>query len=175
MGLRSESTARAAVTRFMLGSVLSFAVIVVGGYFALRGVAVDEAKKDTRDRVEATGRLVESAGLQDGILRGDRGAIRRLDDLVAGQVLGGSIVRVKLWSKSGTILYSDEPALIGTTYRLGADELRLFRTGGAEAELSDLSKPENRFERSQGRLLEAYTTIRTPGGTQVMFEIYQRL
>jgi len=159
----------------MVGSVLSLAVIVVGGYFALRNVAGDEARGDTRDRVRAEGRLVEAAGLDDGILNGDRAAIRRLDDLVLGQIIGGSIVRVKLWSKSGRILYSDEPALIGATYGLGADELRLFRSGGAEAELSDLNKPENRFERGQGKLLEAYTTIRTPNGTQVMFEIYQRL
>jgi two-component system, NarL family, sensor kinase len=159
----------------MVGSALSLAVIVVGGYFALRNVAADEAKGDTRERVRAEGRLVEAAGLDDGILHGDRAAIRRLDDLALGQIIGGSIVRVKLWSKSGRILYSDEPALIGATYGLGADELRLFSKGGAEAELSDLNKPENRFERGQGKLLEAYTTIRTPNGTQVMFEIYQRL
>jgi two-component system, NarL family, sensor kinase len=175
MGLRSQPRAGRAVARFMVGSALSLAVIVVGGYFALRNVAADEAKGDTRERVRAEGRLVEAAGLDDGILHGDRAAIRRLDDLVLGQIIGGSIVRVKLWSKSGRILYSDEPALIGATYGLGADELRLFRSGGAEAELSDLNKPENRFERGQGKLLEAYTTIRTPNGTQVMFEIYQRL
>jgi signal transduction histidine kinase len=164
----------AAVARFMLGSLAAIGVIVVGGFFALRTVAINEAEGDTRDRVRAEGRLVEAAGLQDGIVRGDKSAIRRLDDLVLGQTLGGSIVRVKLWSKSGTILYSDEPALIGKHYRLGADELRLFATGGAQAELSDLSKPENRYERPQGKLLEAHTTIRTPDGTQVLFEIYQR-
>ncbi|HSD77729.1 MAG TPA: ATP-binding protein, partial [Solirubrobacteraceae bacterium] len=59
-------------------------------------------------------------------------------------------------------------------YRLGDDERRLLREGGAEAELSDLSKPENSFERSEGKLLEAHTPIRTPDGSQVLFEIYQR-
>jgi two-component system, NarL family, sensor kinase len=164
----------AAVARFMLGSLAAIGVIVIGGFFALRSVAINEAEGDTRDRVRAEGRLVEAAGLQDGILRGDKSAIRRLDDLVVGQTLGGSIVRVKLWSKSGTILYSDEPALIGKHYGLGEDELRLFATGGAQAALSDLSKPENRYERPQGKLLEAHTTIRTPDGTQVLFEIYER-
>jgi signal transduction histidine kinase len=158
----------------MLGSLVSVAVIVVGGYFALRGVAIDEAKGDTRARVLAGGRLVEAAGLQDGIVRGQRAAIRRLDDLVHSQILGGSIVRVKLWSRSGKILYSDEPVLIGKRYDLGEDERRLFSTGGSEAELSDLNRPENRFERPQGKLLEAYTTVRTPDGTQVLFEIYER-
>jgi signal transduction histidine kinase len=175
---RDRSTAAprvgSAVARFMLGSLAAIAVIVIGGFFALRGVAISEAEHDTRDRVRAEGRLVEAAALKDGIVRGDKAAIRQLDDLVLGRILGGSIVRVKLWAKDGTILYSDEPALIGKRYELGAEELELFDTGGAQAELSDLSKPENRYERQQGKLLEAHTTIRTPSGTQVLFEIYQR-
>ena len=70
---------------------------------------------------------------------------------------------MKLWSKDGTILYSDEPALIGKSFALGEDELRSLRhRAAAEAELSDLAKPENRYERPQGKLLEAHTPIRTP-------------
>lgn len=164
----------AAVARFMLGSLAAIGVIVVGGFFALRSVAIDDAQGDTRERVQAEGRLVAAAGLRNGIVRGDRAAIRRLDDVVLGQILDGAIVRVKLWSESGRILYSDEHALIGKRYGLGDDELALFSTGAARAELSDLSKPENRYERPQGKLLEAHTTIRTPNGTKVLFEIYQR-
>jgi len=171
--LRPRST-RAVVARFMLASLVAIAVIAVGGFFALRQVAIEEAERDTRDRVRAEARLVEAAGLSDGILRGDRAALQRLDDLVLGQVVTGSIVRVKLWSKDGTILYSDEPALIGDRFELGEDERELFDTGGAEAELSDLGRPENRYERPQGKLLEAHTAIRTPNGTQVLFEIYER-
>ena len=163
----------AAVARFMLGSLAAVAVIVVGGFFALRSAAVAEAEDETRDRVVAEGRLVEAAALRDGIVRGDPAAIRALDDLVQAQIRGESIVRVKLWSKTGTILYSDAPELIGQRYELGDEELELFETGGADAELSDLSEPENRFERNRGRLLEAHAMIRTPSGTQVLFEIYQ--
>jgi signal transduction histidine kinase len=158
----------------MLGSVTAVAVIGIGGYLALRHVAVDQAKRETRGRAQAEGQLVESAGLTNGILRGERGAIGKLDDLVLGQILGGPIVRVKLWSRSGKVIYSDEPALIGRRYPLDQGKRRLFKTGGTEAEVSDLNKPENRFERPQGQLLEAYTPIRTPNGTQVMFEIYER-
>lgn len=114
-----------AVARFMLGSLAAIAVIVVGGFFALRNVAIDEAEGDTRDRVRAEARLDEAAGLSDGIVRGDTTAISRLDDLVHGQILGGPIVRVKLWTKRGDVLYSDEDALIGKRYPLGPDELEL--------------------------------------------------
>jgi two-component system, NarL family, sensor kinase len=164
----------AAVTRFMLVSVAAFAVIAVGGYLALRQVALDQAVRETRERAVSAGRIVESAGLTDGVLRRDPAALQRLDDLVLGQVLGGPVVRVKLWTRDGRVLYSDEPQLMGQRYALGDDERELFTRGGAEAEVSDLSKPENRYERSQGKLLEAYTTIRAPNGRQVLFELYER-
>src|SRR3954452_21199338 len=163
-----------AVARFVLGTLAAIAVVVVGGFFALRSVTIKEAERNTRDQVQAQGRLVESGGLTDGVLRGDARALERLDNLVLGQVLSPSIVRVKVWSQDGRILYSDEPALIGRHFNLAPDELSLFHAGGAEAELSDLSKPENRYERQEDKLLEAHTTIRTPNGTQVLFEIYQR-
>ncbi len=158
----------------MLGSLLAIAVVVIGGFFALRSIAVDEARRDTRERVAVDGHLVEAAALTDGVLRGRRAALARLDDVVLGQILGSSIVRVKLWSADGTILYSDEPSLIGRHYGLDPEAARVLRTGGSEAELSDLSKPENALERPAGKLLEAYTPIRTPNGTPVLFEIYQR-
>src|SRR4051812_5543961 len=164
----------AAVARFVAGTLVAIVVVVVGGFFALRSVTTNEAERNTRQQVEQQGRLVETGALTDGGLRGGPRPLGRLDDVVLGQVLSPSIVRVKIWSKDGRILYSDEPALIGKRYKLGEEEQELFRKGGADAEVSDLSKPENRYERQERKLLEAHTTIRTPDGTQVLFEIYQR-
>src|SRR4051795_1524833 len=158
--------ASSAIARFMLGSLAAIAVTVVGGFFVLRSIAISEAERDTRERVLIEGRLIEAAGLDDGVLTGDPKALARLDDVVQGEVLGESVVRVKLWGRDGTILYSDEPRLIGQHYGLDPEDAELFETGGADAELSDLSEPENRFERQDGKLLEAYTTIRTPNKTQ---------
>jgi len=166
--------ASSAVARFMLGSLAAIAVVVVGGFFALRSVTIREAERDTRGRVELQGAVVESAGLTDGVLREDPAALAQLDDAVAARILSPSVVRVKLWSRDGRVLYSDEPAIIGRRFGLGREERELFTEGGADAELSDLSKPENRYERQEGRLLEAHTVIRTPDGTPVLFETYQR-
>jgi signal transduction histidine kinase len=41
--------------------------------------------------------------------------------------------------------------------------------------VSDLGRPENELDRGRGRLIEAYTRIRTPSGTPLLFEIYQTL
>src|SRR6185436_13742813 len=95
-----------AVTRFMLGSLAAIAVILVGGFFALRDVATKEAERDTRERVLLEGKLIEAAALENGVLTGDPEALRRLDDIVQGQILGETVVRVKVWARDGTILYS---------------------------------------------------------------------
>jgi two-component system, NarL family, sensor kinase len=162
-----------AVGRFLLGTMAAILVVGIGGFFALRSVAIDESERATQERVEDLGKLVEG-DLRDGILRRDPEAIASLDDTIASRVLSGSIVRVKLWARDGTVLYSDEPAIIGKRYKLGDEEAELIEDGGADAELSDLSKPENRYERPQGKLLEAHTRIRTPNGTPVLFELYER-
>ena len=40
--------------------------------------------------------------------------------------------------------------------------------------MSDLSKPENHYERSQGKLLEVYLPVETPSGKPLLFEAYYR-
>ena len=74
---------------------------------------------------------------------------------------------------TGQILYSDEPRLIGHTYRLGREDSDVLAHGGVVAEVSDLRAPENRYEGSFGQLMEVYARIRTPKGTPLLFETYQ--
>ena len=90
------------------------------------------------------------------------------------RVLSGDVVSVRLWTAEGTIVYADDPELIGRQYDLGPDELEILDHGGAEAELSDLSKPENAGQRAFGELLEVYLRVRTPEGKPLLFEVYQR-
>ena len=131
-------------------------MIVTGGYFVLRSVAIDEAKRKTRTKVLESGQLVESA-VSDGLVTGD---VRRgctIDDLVVARVLSGSIVRVKIWSTDGRVLYSDDPAQVGGRYALGEDEQRDPPRRRREVEVSNLDRPENALDRGQGKLIEAYT------------------
>ncbi len=164
---------RSVVIRFAVGTLAAFVVAVVGGYFVLRSVAIDEAKGQTRTRVREAANVVEPT-VGNGLLTGRGDAVRSVDDVVVGRVLSDSIVRVKIWSTAGRVLYSDNPEEIGHSYALSDDQHRLLRNGGAQVEVSDLSRPENALDRQEGRLIEAYTRIRTPSGTPMLFEIYQR-
>jgi two-component system, NarL family, sensor kinase len=166
-------TATSVIARFAAGTLVAIAVAVVGGYFVLRSVAIDEAKRQTRTRAQESANLVEAI-VSDGLLKGRRDAINNVDNVVVGRILSDSIVRVKIWSPGGRVLYSDDPAEIGGRYPLSAEQHRLLRHGGAQVEVSNLDRPENRLDRQDGRLLEAYTRIRAPSGTPMLFEIYQR-
>jgi signal transduction histidine kinase len=48
------------------------------------------------------------------------------------------------------------------------------RDGGVHGVVSDLSRPENRYERGQGDLLEVYMGVKGPAGQPLMFEAYER-
>jgi signal transduction histidine kinase len=93
---------------------------------------------------------------------------------VRARVLRDPVVRVKIWDPTGRIVYSDEPRLIGTRYDLGEDERGSIRDGSVDAEVSDLGRPENRFERRYHKLLEVYLPVRTTSGSPLLFESYQR-
>lgn len=160
--------------RFALGSAAAIAVAGIGGYFALRSVAIDAAKRETRTKVQEAAQLVE-ATLRQGLSSGEPAAVAAVDDVVVARVLSSSIVRVKIWSAQGRVLYSDDPAEIGGRYPLDSEQVRLLRDGGAKVEVSDLRRPENVLDRGRGQLIEAYTRIRTPSGTPLLFEIYQEL
>jgi signal transduction histidine kinase len=110
----------------------------------------------------------------DGLLTREPAAVARVADVVERDLLDRNHVRVKIWTATGTIVYSDERRLEGATYDLDADERAAIRDGKVEAAVSDLGKPENRFERRWDKLLEVYLPLRTPSGERLLFEAYFR-
>lgn len=159
---------------FVGGSLLAVLVFVLASVPLLREIGRSEAIRNARETVRLAAAGVVEPNLRNGLLRGDPAAIAQVDEVVQERVLSDSIVRVKIWSADGRVLYSDEPRQIGTRQTLGPDQQEALVTGAVEAEVSDLEGPENRLERGQGQLLEVYLRIRTPDGTPVLFELYER-
>ena len=162
------------VGKFALAGVVALAIVGLGTSIASRRVGQREAIADARTTtlIKAEG-LVEPV-LDDGVPTRSPAALARLGAVVQRNVLDRALIRVKLWTSAGTIAYSDEPRLIGTTYHLGADEQDSIASGRIDAGVSDLSKPENRYERQYRKLLEVYLPVRTPSGTVLLFEAYYR-
>lgn len=165
---------RAEVAKFALAGVAALVVLAVAGWLLLSRITRDEAIADAKRLTQVAARSAIEPNLTEGVVRGDRRALERLDRIVRTRVLDDDVLRVRLWTPDGRIVYSDRPQLIGARYELGEDEREIIETGGVDAELSDLSSPENRFERRYGELLEVYLPVRSEGGDPLLLETYQR-
>src|SRR3954469_992638 len=165
---------RRVVLRYAVSGVAALILLGAVGVYLLQHVARDEAIRNARENAELAGRGVVAPALTPALLRADPAAVARVDRVVRRGILGGRIVRVKIWDATGRIVYSHERRLIGSRYRSGADELHAIAPGHTEAEVSDLSRPENRFERHFDKLLEVY--LQAPGttGKPLLFETYER-
>lgn len=147
-------------------------VVAVVGAFASRNVAEREAVNDAAQMTDLLAQSVVQPTLEDGLLTGDQAAYTRLDEAVRARVLGPTVIRVKVWLPDGTVLYSDEPRVVGQRFQLGDEELEVLSTATTHAEVSDLSRPENRFEAQDSKLLEVYRPVWTPDGHELLFETY---
>ncbi|MCU1496622.1 MAG: Histidine kinase, gyrase and HSP90-like ATPase [Acidimicrobiales bacterium] len=162
------------VLQFALAGVAALAIVAIAVSVASERVGQREAIVVARSEALVKGQAIVEPILTDGILTSDAEAIATVDRAVRADILDGTLVRVKIWRADGRILYSDEERLIGARYTLGEDDRQAMREETVQAEVSDLREPENRFERSQGKLLEVYLPLRTPNGTAVLFEAYFR-
>ncbi len=162
-----------AVARFAAAGLVALAVVAVVSFLILRNVGTTEALKNAREVTRIVGRGIVEPNLGEGVVRERPAALHRLDRVMRERVLRSPIVRVKLWTPSGRVVYSDDPQLIGRRFPLGKDEIASLRTGKVDSGVSDLSLPENRSERGRGKLLEVYLPVRTRSGQPLLLEAYQ--
>lgn len=165
---------RAIYTQVIVIAVLVIALVSTVGLFAARHIVESEAVRDAATTGNLLGEVVAQPAAQDGLLTSDPAALAEMDAAVRDHVLGASIVRVKIWDRSGRIVYSDDERLIGQSFELEEEELDAIDSGKVKAEVSDLSAPENRYEKANGTLLEVYRPITLPSGDRLLFEVYFR-
>jgi signal transduction histidine kinase len=173
-GARRAPSIGGLVLQFALAGLAVVVLLGALGVALLRRSATTAAARDAKQLTRLAGEGIVQPNLSDGVLRGDKQAIAKLDRIVRERVNDPNIVRIKVWTADGRIVYSNEPRLIGATYPLPEDLRKSLRAGGVDAEVSDLSRPENRYERGQGKLLEVYFPIRSRDGRPLAFEAYTK-
>ena len=161
-----------AVAVFLLAGLLVLSVVGVALAIAQRRVATAEAIRDARTLTNLEATDVIGPALNDAALVPGP-AFDALDRIVHERVLGSHVVRIKIWDATGTIVYSDDKALVGERFELGDDEREALTTGRTAAEVSDLDEEENRDERQFGKLLSVYLGVQTPTGQRLLVETYQ--
>jgi two-component system NarL family sensor kinase len=162
------------VLQFALVGIVAVSIVGIGTFAASRRVGEREAVVDARTTTLVKAQTIVEPAVTNGLATAQPAAVAKVGAAVTKSVLSRSLVRVKIWNRTGKILYSNEPRLEGNTYPLGDEETAAIDNGAIQAEVSDLSRPENRFERNFGKLLEVYLPIRMPDGTRLLFEAYYR-
>jgi len=105
----------------------------------------------------------------------DEGSAQALNETLSQGALGKRLVSFKLWSSDGTILYSNEPELIGHKFPV-SDKLRQAFSGLLVARYEVASDPESEKERQLGKpLMEIYNPVLQPWSGQpvAVVEFYE--
>lgn len=161
------------VTQFVLVSVLLVVAVTWVTDSLSRRAAEQEAVADARATTELLARTVVEPSLPVGIAREDNTVPARLFTTTAqDRLLVDYVERVKIWDADGRVVWSDQPELIGEVFELGADARAVLADGQAQAGVSDLTRPENRFEMQEDGLLEVYTYLESREGEPLLFEVY---
>ncbi|MFG6445840.1 sensor histidine kinase [Microbacterium sp. P07] len=173
---RSEAPVRALSTRAVLlrlvaGLVAVLIAIGVLASFGAQWLAEREAVNDAANVTDVLADAVIRPALTIGLADGDPESVSAFDRIIRDQVLGDSVVRVKIWNPQGRVLYADEPELIGRSFELDEAQRQALATPSTRAAVSDLSEAENEFESGE-RLLEVYRPVWAPDGRQLLFEVY---
>ncbi|MCF6745262.1 hypothetical protein E9529_13460 [Blastococcus sp. KM273128] len=171
--VRRRVSVAGSVARFTLaGLLVTAALIGVTGVLA-QHAGEQEATRSAERLARVVAHGVVEPLLTPGVAAGDAGARAALAGAVQPVVASGPVVRVKVWTADGRLVWSDEPRLIGRAFPLDDDELRVLAGDVVPSHISDLSAPENRYERGHGKLLEAYVGVRDTSGRPLIVEVYQ--
>ncbi len=158
---------------FAVSGLIGMVAIAGASLLASEWAGEAEAMSDVRALTQVVAKTVVEPNLSSALIEGDADAVGQLHAVVTGRVLDETTVRVKLWDADGRIVYSDEPALIGERYQLGAEKNDSLWSGEVVSEISSLEGQENRFEAATAeQLLEVYLPIEGPDGDPLLYESY---
>lgn len=168
---QSPSVSRV-VRRFVLANLVAVVLLLAGGLWAGAEAAEDEALADARRTTDLLAAVLVQPLVDEALVAGDPAAVAAVDAALRDRLVETAVLRLKIWTADGRVVYSDEARLIGLTYPLDDAGRQTLRDGVTRAAVSDLSRPENRFEPSAGRLLEVYGLMEAPGGEPLLLETY---
>jgi len=162
------------LARFTLVAFLLTLLIGVGLAWqlesTLEGDALSAVAENTAD--QAKNILNENLTVNDlkAPLQGQR--YDEIDTLVHNTLLSANIVRIKIWSRKGLLLYCDDESLVGRTFPV-TEEMQKAFNGEMATEISILQADENISERGLYKeLFEIYVPLQ-PVDSEVVLGAYE--
>src|SRR5207247_570628 len=78
--------------------------------------------------------------------------VEQINQRLQGASLSDEVRRIKVWNRAGTVIYSDNPALIGRTFDID-DDLKEALEGNASASVTANRATQERLNRLKGQFL----------------------
>lgn len=166
-----------------MGSLTRFGLLALVPVVALGAVLAHVLNADVQQRYLETTRTSASLIAQVGIqpllnaqqMTGGMSPteITQTDDKLQGAAVSQQVRRIKVWNRSGTIVYSDNQALIGKTFPID-DDLGRALAGQSSASITSGHDAENSGDYLNGPLIQVYVPLvfkgtSSPSGA---FELY---
>lgn len=160
--------------------VASFVVVLGAGIAVALWVGV-QIEKSVLDRTSGVTALYIDSFVEPQIASLAKSStlpatnVEALDKLLSSTELGSRVASFRVWRPDGTIAYSPNRALIGQQFEPEGG-LAQALAGAVSVDISDLSGPENAYERERwSRLVETYVPVRERGAAKILavIEFYQ--
>jgi signal transduction histidine kinase len=166
-----------------IGSLVRFGLLALLPVVALGAVLAHVLNADVQQRYLDTARtsatLIAQVGihpllnpqqLTNGLSPAE---VAQIDDKLQGAAVSDEVSRIKVWNRSGTIVYSDNHVLIGKTYPIDED-LGAALAGRSSSSITAARDAENADDILIGPLIQVYVPLvfkgtTSPGG---VFELY---
>src|SRR5207249_9144503 len=166
-----------------VGSLVRFGLLALVPLVALGAVLAHNLNADVQQRYLETSRssatLIARVGIQPLLNAQQLGSgmsaiqIAEIDDKLQGAAVSQEVRRIKVWNRSGTIIYSDNHALIGRTFQIDTD-LGEALAGESSASITDGHDEEHAGDDLIGPLVQAYVPLVFKGSSSPSgaFELY---
>lgn len=161
------------VTQFILIGALTVVAVAVGSNYLADRAAQQEALQEAQRTTEVLAASVAQPALPDRI-GSPRGVADRINRKgVRELLLVDQVERVTITDANGRIVYSDRSSLIGQTFALDADHLRVLNDGGSGSEYAGSGlRSDSALSEDVERTIRTYTQIRSNRGQPLLFETY---
>jgi hypothetical protein len=155
--------------RFVLLTALALCLLGVGLAHVLRAGAREHALRQAAAFARgivavSVENALEDDSPEDGL---DPATIQRLDGVLSRSRSADQLLRFKLWNRAGTVVYSDDHALIGRSFPIDGD-LRSALSGKLAPNLArgNDGEAEHVEDATLGDLIEVYVPLTGAAGGQ---------
>lgn len=166
------SAVRSAIVKFLATGLVVLAIVSIPFSFWVRAVSRELALEDAVELTQRLADYVISPVVDVVSEQPDPEVLSRIDSRLAPWLADESIVRIKVWSAEGTILYSDRKELAGSRFDLEPWAHELLAGGPGVATVEVQEEEENLFESGDGELVEVYVASSSAEGVPLLFEVY---